>query len=291
MDNPYQNTFLPNTILTGTIVNIVEDCDISYTDLNAEQVEHIFEVMIRKTRLKKLNIRGNCLRSALLVLMKTRFSFEILNFIYFRTIHPSTLSLTLNKMEEINLWSTRLTKPQVMELFNQMAIQTHLTIVNLGENSLISIPAIIFAKAIFKLSVVKLENTYLRKLQLSSMFDDLLVHCRLKILDINSNNFSEVEEEKMSVIFNKLSELNINQTNLTGLQVKGLFKKMLEFTNLKILQMNEVDLSLVPANYLAEAVNMVRKLIFSKLIFSICQNHVTVTFYKPKRYLLTDRRD
>ena len=74
MDNPYKNTFLPNTILTGTIVNIVEDCDISYTDLNAEQVEHIFEVMIRKTRLKKLNIRGNCLRSALLVL---RFLFKI----------------------------------------------------------------------------------------------------------------------------------------------------------------------------------------------------------------------
>ena len=286
MDNPYKNTFLPNTILTGTIVNIVEDCDISYTDLNAEQVEHIFEVMIRKTRLKKLNIRGNCLRSAILVLMKKRFSFKILNFIYLRTIHPSTLSLTLNKMEDINLWSTRLTKPQVMELFNQMAIQTHLTNVNLGENSLISIPAIIFAKAIFKLSVVKLENTYLRKLQLSSMFDDLLVHCRLKILDINCNNFSEVEEEKMSVIFNKLSELNINQTNLTGLQVKGLFKKMLEFTNLKILQMNEVDLSLVPANHLAEAVNMVRK-----LISSFCHNHVTVTFYKPKRYLIIDRRD
>ena len=54
---------MDTVILKGTIVNIVEDCDISYTDLNADQVKHIFEVMIRKTRLKKLNIRGNCLRS------------------------------------------------------------------------------------------------------------------------------------------------------------------------------------------------------------------------------------
>ena len=160
-------------------------------------------------------------------------------------------------MEDINLWSTRLTKPQVMELFNQMAIQTNLFNVNLGENSLISIPAIIFAKAIFKLSVVKVENTYLRKLQLSSMLDDMRVHCRLKILNINCNNLSEVDEEKLSVIFNKLSELNISQTQLTGVQVKGLFKKMLEFTNLRILHMNEIDLSSVPANHLAEAVNLV----------------------------------
>ena len=46
----------------GTIVNIVEDCDISYTDLTQEQVEHIFDEMLRRTRLKKLNIRGNSLR-------------------------------------------------------------------------------------------------------------------------------------------------------------------------------------------------------------------------------------
>ena len=46
----------------GTIVNIVEDCDISYTDLTQEQVEHIFDEMLKRTRLKKLNIRGNSLR-------------------------------------------------------------------------------------------------------------------------------------------------------------------------------------------------------------------------------------
>ena len=46
-------------------MNIVEDCDISYTDLTSEQVEHIFEVMMSNTRLKKLNIRGNCLRQVI----------------------------------------------------------------------------------------------------------------------------------------------------------------------------------------------------------------------------------
>ena len=43
-------------------MNIVEDCDISYTDLTQEQVEHIFDEMLKRTRLKKLNIRGNSLR-------------------------------------------------------------------------------------------------------------------------------------------------------------------------------------------------------------------------------------
>ena len=52
-------------IFLGIIVNIVEDCDISYTDLTSEQVEHIFEVMMSNTRLKKLNIRGNCLRQVI----------------------------------------------------------------------------------------------------------------------------------------------------------------------------------------------------------------------------------
>ena len=48
--------------ILGIIVNSVEDCDIGYTDLTADQLHHIFEVMRTKTRLKKLNIRGNCLR-------------------------------------------------------------------------------------------------------------------------------------------------------------------------------------------------------------------------------------
>ena len=48
--------------IIGIIVNSVEDCDIGYTDLTADQLHHIFEVMRTKTRLKKLNIRGNCLR-------------------------------------------------------------------------------------------------------------------------------------------------------------------------------------------------------------------------------------
>ena len=50
------------SVAPGTIVNIVEDCDIGYTDLTASQVEDIFSVMTSGTRLNKLNIRGNSLR-------------------------------------------------------------------------------------------------------------------------------------------------------------------------------------------------------------------------------------
>ena len=174
-------------------------------------------------------------------------------------------------MEDINIWNTRLTKSQVMQLFDDMSKHSNLKIINIGENILISVEALKFAKALGKVTTVKLENAYLRKLQVATFFQSLPKNSPIKCLEICCNNLSEVEEENLSVIVNQLSEVNLSQTNLSGGQCKELFRKMIEGTNLKVFKINEVDLSAVPANMLAEAIIQVEDIEMSKTKLSIYQ--------------------
>lgn len=108
------------------------------------------------------------------------------------------------------------------------------------------------------MSEVKLDNTYLRPLQVASLFEFTSAKNCLSVLDMHGNNLSGVEAEKLAVTTNKLSEINLSQTKISGGQCKELFKKMQDHTTkLKILKITDVDLSSVPANVLAEAVNKV----------------------------------
>ena len=115
-----------NSEVLSKIVNIVEDCDIGYTDLTSEQVNDIFKVMHSTTRLRKLNIRGNSLKD----------------------VPPSIIATTLNDLENVNIMSTSLKKAQVNEFFDTMSLHTNLVKLNIGGNNLISVHATSFGKAV-----------------------------------------------------------------------------------------------------------------------------------------------
>lgn len=193
------------------------------------------------------------------------------NFVSSRTIPPSTLSSTLNKMEDVNIWSTSLTKAQVIDLFEKMAGGTNLRSINIGANSLVSVPAQPLATALSKLEEVRIENTYLRPMQTEALFKKLFKKSRLQRLDINNNNLSEINEEVFAVTINKVEEVNISHTMLSREQLKELFKKMIEKTKLKILKLNDIDLSSVPANLLAEALNLLEEIEIAKCSLTIYQ--------------------
>ena len=107
------------------------------------------------------------------------------------------------------------------------------------------------------MSEVKLDNSYLRPLQVSTLFEFACAKNCLRVLDMHGNNLSGLEAERLALTANRLSEINLSHTKINGVQCKELFKKMQEFTKLKILKITDVDLSSVPANVLAEAVNKV----------------------------------
>ena len=115
-----------------------------------------------------------------------------------------------------------------------------------------------------------MENCYLRNLQLVSLFDCLQPkRGSLRILDLSLNNMAGIDGERLAVIINdvvevkknlyynslnvNLPKVNLSQTKLTASQAKELFKVMGDKTKIEILKINEVDLSTVPANILAEA--------------------------------------
>jgi len=238
-----------NSEVLSKIVNIVEDCDIGYTDLTNEQVDHIFKIMHIKTRLKKLNIRGNSLR----------------------TIQSKILSSTLNKLEDVNLMSTNLTKNQAMDFFEEMSSQSNLKVLNISGNALISVQAASFGTAVNKLEHVKLENTYLRKLQAESLFDSMFKGTKMVTMNINQNVLSSIPQEKVAFVINRLKEVDFSQTKLVAPQTKEIFEKMSELTSLQKLKINEVDLSAVPANTLSKAVNKIEEVELSKTSLTIYQ--------------------
>ena len=174
-------------------------------------------------------------------------------------------------MEDVNIWSTSLTKAQVIDLFEKMAGGTNLRSINIGANSLVSVPAQPLATALSKLEEVRIENTYLRPMQTEALFKKLFKKSRLQRLDINNNNLSEINEEVFAVTINKVEEVNISHTMLSREQLKELFKKMIEKTKLKILKLNDIDLSSVPANLLAEALNLLEEIEIAKCSLTIYQ--------------------
>ena len=111
---------------------------------------HIFEVMNKKTRLRKLNIRGNSLRSENLYWNSFLFLFLYSSSLLFRSIPPGILASNLNRMEDVNLWSTNMAKLQVMTLFELLASGSSLRNLNIGENSLVSVQATNLAKSLRK---------------------------------------------------------------------------------------------------------------------------------------------
>ena len=119
------------------------------------QVLHIFEVMNTKTRLKKLNVRGNSLRSVDLLeyKMSSKQRLPYFNILHFslRSVPPGILSSSLVTMEDVNLWSTSLAKLQVMSLFDLLASgPSSLSRLNIGENSLVAVQATNLAKSLRK---------------------------------------------------------------------------------------------------------------------------------------------
>ena len=116
-----------------------------------------------------------------------------------------------------------------------------------------------FYRAVSQLSETRLENTQLRHLQCVALTD--LLHtkrARLRILDLSLNCLGGLDPLKLAVIVNDIPEVNLSQTQLTALQVKEVFKVMAERTKIQTLKINEVDLSSVPANILADALTKVK---------------------------------
>ena len=113
-------------------------------------------------------------------------------------------------------------------------------------------------RAVSQLRETRLENTQLRQLQLVALTDLLhTTRAKLRILDLSLNCLSGLDHLKLGVIMNDIVELNLSQTQLTAIQVKELFRVMAEKTRTEILKINEVDLSSVPANILADALTKV----------------------------------
>ena len=114
-------------------------------------------------------------------------------------------------------------------------------------------------RAVSQLSQTRLENTQLRQLQLAALTEALLINrAGLRILDLSLNCLAGLEPLKLGLIVNDIAELNLSQTQLTALQVKEVFKVMAERTKIQTLKINEVDLSSVPANILADALTKVK---------------------------------
>ena len=99
-----------------------------------------------------------------------------------------------------------------MELFDTMAEQSSLRILNIGGNSLVSglgpkalsrfcclpchlvVGAASLARAVSRLKEVRLESAYLRRLQLAALFDTLQLCKQISLtrVELHCNNLAEV---------------------------------------------------------------------------------------------------
>ena len=165
----------------GQLVVKVNTLGLMRTYLTFHQVNVIFKAIAECDflKLKYLNVSGNDL---------TR-------------LHPRLLTKVIVRLEEANMYDTRLTSAQVESILNSVILagQRRCLKLNIGGNDLSQLPPSLLAQAIVMLEEAKMFNSRLTSAQVEHILNSVILAgqrgcLKLKRLTISSCNIGIVSE-------------------------------------------------------------------------------------------------
>ena len=103
------------------------------------------------------------------------------------SVDPDLLSTCINKKRRVLLTQTKLTKEQVLVIFEDMNKDTSLVELDIRDNDLSNVKPDVLSKCINSLKKVNLTNTHLSWLQKQMMIKQMQKKTTLEYLDISRN--------------------------------------------------------------------------------------------------------
>ena len=101
-----------------------------------------------------------------------------------------------------------------------------------------------------------------------AVFTAILEHEGIRELNISQNQISKVNPDTLAKAVNSMEQVNLHNAKLTGGQVEAVFQEMSGTTRLHMLSMGHVNISTVPANTAATALNRLH-------IVKLCETNIT----------------
>lgn len=176
-----------------------------------------------------------------------------------RLVPEDVLSKGVAGLVKINLEKTHLTGDQSVLVFKEILTSTTLEDVNLAHVHLAQVPADLLGMAVATLVKADLERTELTREQFTGLMTHSLSSTTLE--DLNVFYFEEkcpaplpISDAIISQAVSRLKIVNLGRASLTRLHAAAVLKEVMTSKTLRDLNLQDVNLSRVDANLLADAV-------------------------------------
>ena len=172
-------------------------------------------------------------------------------------VEPELLARAVAGLEEVDMWSNRLTKQQAEAILRDVCTGgSQLKILKIRCNSLSSMDSTMLARAVNNLVEVNFCNTKITHQQTKEIFTAICAGgSRLKTLAIEGTSLAQLDSGLLATAVNNLEQVDISNTELTNQQTKEILTVVCGGgSRLKTLIIAWTDLSSVEEGLLARAV-------------------------------------
>ena len=228
----------------GDFLNNMKRLKLFATQFTCEQLEDIFRKMSEFTNLEKLDIH-----------LKSVDSTKLMDY--------ELIGNGLNKIRTLNIheMNKQFMLGQTEHFFQKMSEETDIQSLTINNANLPYIAEDVLAKALNNIENLKLSAVAFTRDQAKEFFSKMKDFTNLKYLEIDSKqtNINTVNPISISKGLSKLTKVTLNFTYLASDQLEYLIKAIARKSSLlKDLNLWSNDLSEVPNDVLAEAVNKLK---------------------------------
>ena len=237
----------------AAMINNLTALDLEDVKWGPGQAHEVITHMAQGTKLKSLKI--SCPFS----------SQEEEGGVFLATMPPELLGSAFTKLEVLHLRMVVLSTTFWSTLFQLICVETCLKEVEFELQGVTSMPAKLFADALSKIQSVDLSQVFVRPDQLSALVDRVASGSTIRHLDLSSCDLSHIDPHKLARAVSSLTKGDVSNCRLDDRQVNALFLALAPGCTTRDLDIGQTDLSSVPAEILAAAVNSLEKAVLPRL--------------------------
>ena len=254
--------------------------------LNCHDFNKIFNSRINSLQMKNCNLKG---------------------------VHPTNLSKCVNALEKVDFDHSRIGSFQLKCILTSITEKTNLKHLDISDIDLSNIDPDILGGAVNNIEEVHLAMTVQASLTTNQLKAILLQlaqspNSKLKVLNLNKNVLFNVPSDLLAFAVNKLEQVHLCGIDAFREQIIDIFEVMAENTNLKSLDISNINLTNVPPKSLVKSLKkleelvmfdvhiskeqfeLIRKEVDDDFSYDRCYTFNNLTYYSVKKKLMNKKR-
>ena len=217
----YMNLEHINPQVLAQSLNNLEVVELYQVQLNNQQVNEMFTVMNKETRIKRLVLQ--IVESDVWCYMSIDDVGDPWSSL--SSLDCQVFAKSVNKLQELSIpGNVNHMHAQWNAMFQQCMVETNLKTLVIPNTDLSMVEPTVLAKCVNKMKKVDICHTKLTKKQVVEVFRIMEKETKLKKLKILGNDLSTVEPDTLVHCVDKLESVKISVTNLTKEQVDYLLQ-------------------------------------------------------------------